>query len=46
MEDLDFGQLTRSYLNHCKFEKGLDEKTISVDSLPGKAQGRIRGAAK
>ena len=30
MENFDFGQLTRSYLNHCKFEKGLDEKTIKA----------------
>lgn len=30
MEGLNFEQLTRNYLNHCKFEKGLDEKTMKA----------------
>lgn len=30
MEGLNFEQLTRNYLNHCKFEKGLDEKTMNA----------------
>lgn len=30
MENLNFEQLTQSYLNHCKFEKGLDEKTTKA----------------
>lgn len=30
MEELNFEQLTRNYLNHCKFEKGLDEKTMKA----------------
>lgn len=30
MEELNFEQLTQNYFNHCKYEKGLDEKTIKA----------------
>lgn len=30
MKELDFGQLTQQYLDHCKYEKGLEEKTIKA----------------
>lgn len=30
MENFNFAQLTQGYLNHCKYEKGLDEKTMKA----------------
>lgn len=30
MGDLDFEQLTKKYLSHCKYERGLDSKTIKA----------------
>ena len=30
MEGLNFERLTQNYLNHCKYEKGLDEKTMKA----------------
>ena len=32
MEGLNFERLTQNYLNHCKYEKGLDEKTMKAYS--------------
>lgn len=30
MEGLNFERLIQNYLNHCKYEKGLDEKTMKA----------------
>ena len=33
MEGLNFERLTQNYLNHCKYEKGLDEKTMKAYNI-------------
>ena len=30
MDELQLEQLTQQYMNHCRFEKGLDSKTLKA----------------